>query len=142
MSKGRLKNKGFRFWGVMDISIAHYVHDVYSSFLSAILPLIKEKLGLSYFLVSTLPLFGRAPSAVNFLIGLMAEKMAIRFFIIITPLITTIVMSLIGVANNYFELATLLFIMGWSSAFFHVAGPVMVKRMAGEVSGFGMSNGF
>lgn len=135
----KAQRKDFKFWRVADISVAHFIHDIYSSFLSAILPLIKEKLGLSYFLVSTLPMFGRAPSAVNFLIGLMAEKMAIRYFIILAPLVTTITMSLIGVANTYTELAILLFLMGWSSAFFHVAGPVMIKRMSGEMTGLGMS---
>lgn len=99
-------NGKFRVWRVIDISIAHFVHDVYSSFLAPILPLLIDKLGLSYFLASTLPLFGRIPSALNFLIGLIAEKTAIRYFIIVTPAITTISMSLIGLSRNNIAEAT------------------------------------
>ena len=129
----------FHFWRAFDISLAHFVHDVYSSFLAPLLPLIIEKLGLNYFLAGSLTLYGRLPSLMNPLIGLMADKVTLRYFIILTPAITAISMSLIGLTNSYFQLLVLLLIMGFSSAFFHVPGPVLIRKVSGEQRGKGMS---
>jgi len=129
----------FHFWRAFDISLAHFVHDVYSSFLAPLLPLIIEKLGLNYFLAGSLTLYGRIPSLMNPLIGLMADKLTLRYFIILTPAITAMSMSLIGLTNSYFQLLILLLIMGFSSAFFHVPGPVLIRKVSGEQRGKGMS---
>jgi len=44
------------------ISVAHLLHDVYSSFLSPILPLLIEKLGISYSAAGFLSVAQRLPS--------------------------------------------------------------------------------
>lgn len=132
-------HSNYHKWRVWDISLAHFTHDVYSSFLAPLLPLIIEKLGLNYFLAGSLTLYGRLPSLMNPFIGWMADKLMIRYFIIITPAITAISMSLIGLANSYFQLLVLLLIMGFSSAFFHVPAPVLIKKVSGEKRGLGMS---
>ena len=62
-----------------------------------------------------------------------------RYLVIFTPAITAISMSLIGVAPGYGILAILLFTSGVSSAFFHVPTPVMIKKVAGDKTGKGMS---
>ena len=134
-----MTNEKFHSWRAFDISLAHFVHDVYSSFLAPLLPLIIEKLGLNYFLAGSLTLYGRLPSLMNPLIGLMADKVSLRYFIIFTPAITAISMSLIGLTNSYFQLLVLLMIMGFSSAFFHVPGPVLIRKVSGEHRGKGMS---
>ncbi len=126
-------------WRVWDISLAHFTHDVYSSFLSPLLPLIIEKLGLNYFLAGSLTLYGRLPSLMNPIIGWLADKVVIRYFVIFTPAITAISMSLIGLANSYFQLLVLLLIMGMSAAFFHVPAPVLIKNVSGDKRGLGMS---
>lgn len=126
-------------WRVWDISLAHFTHDIYSSFLAPLLPLIIEKLGLNYFLAGSLTLYGRLPSLMNPFIGWLADKVMIRYFIILTPAITAITMSLIGLASTYFQLLVLLLIMGFSAAFFHVPAPVLIKKVSGEKRGLGMS---
>ncbi len=126
-------------WRVIDISLAHFTHDVYSSFLAPLLPLIIEKLGLNYFLAGSLTLYGRLPSLMNPFIGWLADKIIIRYFIIFTPAITAIAMSLIGLADSYFQLLVLLLIMGFSAAFFHVPAPVLIKNVSGDKRGMGMS---
>jgi len=132
------KNR-FQWAKVLDISGAHMLHDVYSAFFAPLVPLLMEKLGLTYFLVGSLQVIQRIASLFNPFIGLMVDKKELRYFIILTPAITAVTMSMIGMAHNYFELALLLFVMGWSAAFFHVPGPVLIKRVSGERTGLGMS---
>ena len=124
---------------VVLISLAHMVHDIYSSFLAPILPLLIEKLGLSYGLAASLSVFQRLPSLLNPVVGALAERMSVRYFIIVTPGVTAVAMSLLGSAPHYFVLVVLLLIMGLSATFFHVPSPVMVKRVAGGKTGRGMS---
>ena len=134
-----MKNKTFKTADVILISVVHFVHDVYSSFLAPILPLLIEKLGMSYAAVGTLSVIQRIPSLLNPFIGIIADKTSVRYFLIIAPAITTIVMSLIGVAPNVFVLGLLLFIMGFSATLFHVPGPVIIKNISGSKIGRGMS---
>jgi FSR family fosmidomycin resistance protein-like MFS transporter len=137
MSK-KLKSQ-FKLIRVTEISLAHFIHDIYASILAPVLPIIIEKLGVSYFLAGLLSVMGRLPSVFNPIIGLIADRKEIRYFIILTPAITAISMSLIGLADNYIILLVLLSIMGWSSAFFHVPAPVLIRRLSGDKKGLGMS---
>lgn len=133
------EKKKFQWAKVLDISGAHFLHDVYSAFFAPLVPLLMEKLSLNFFLIGSLTVIQRLASLFNPLIGLIVEKKELRYFIILTPAITAMSMSLIGLAETYFQLAILLFIMGWSAAFFHVPGPVLIKKVAGERTGLGMS---
>jgi FSR family fosmidomycin resistance protein-like MFS transporter len=72
-------------------------------------------------------------------IGLLADRVRMRYLVIITPAITCVVMSLIGLAPNFAILAIMLFITGLSSAFFHVPTPVMMRKISGDRVGLGMS---
>lgn len=131
--------KPFETSKVLTISIAHFVHDVYSSFLAPILPLIIEKLSISYSAAAALTLVQRIPSLLNPLIGIIADKVSIRYLLIIAPSITVVSMSLLGFAPTYSFLLVLLFFMGIGSALFHVPAPVMVKKVSGDRVGLGMS---
>ena len=133
------KNDQFQTSNVLTISIAHLVHDIYSSFLAPILPLLIEKLGISYSLAGLLSVLQRIPSLLNPIIGLIADKVSVRYFLVIAPALTATVMSLLGVTTHYTVLAILLFIMGLSAALFHVPGPVMIKHVSGDRIGKGMS---
>lgn len=129
----------FKWTKVLDISGAHLLHDIYSAFLAPLYPLLIEKLGLNYVMIGSLTVIQRLASLFNPFIGLLVDRKDLRYFIILTPAITAISMSLIGLAQSYWQLALLLFIMGWSAAFFHVPGPVLIKRVSGDRTGLGMS---
>jgi FSR family fosmidomycin resistance protein-like MFS transporter len=135
----RSQEKKFQLGNVLTISISHLVHDIYSSFLAPILPLLIAKFELSLFWAGFLSVIGRLPSLLNPIIGILADKLSVRYFIIILPSITAVSMSLLGVAPSYVVLAILCFIMGVSSTLFHVPGPVMIKQVAGDRVGKGMS---
>jgi FSR family fosmidomycin resistance protein-like MFS transporter len=132
-------NNRFQFGNVTTVSITHFIHDIYSSFLAPVLPLIIEKLSISLSLAGLLSVIQRIPSLLNPFIGILADKIKVRYFVIFAPAVTTISMSLIGIAPGYIILASLLFISGISSTLFHVPSPVMIKRVSGSRIGKGMS---
>lgn len=135
-----MKPKGtFHAGEIFTISFAHLVHDVYSSFLAPLLPLLIEKLSLSYSLAGSLSIFQRLPAMLNPLVGVWAEKKKSQYFLIVAPAVTTVAMSLLGVAPAYVVLVVLLLVAGISSTFFHIPGPVMIRHLAGDRVGKGMS---
>ena len=129
----------FRTGDVISISLAHLAHDIYSSFLAPILPLLIEKLGISLSMAGMLSVIQRIPTLLNPFVGILADNMKVRYFVILAPAITTIAMSLIGIASSYWMLAIILFIAGISSTMFHVPSPVMIKHISGNKLGKGMS---
>jgi MFS transporter, FSR family, fosmidomycin resistance protein len=129
----------FQLGNVLLLSFTHFIHDVYAAFLAPILPLLIEKLKINYTLASLLTVFQQIPSLLNPLIGVLASNIKIRYLVIIAPAVTTISMSFIGLAPNYAVLAILLFVMGLSSALFHVPTPVLIKKSSGERIGKGIS---
>ncbi|MCK7535649.1 MAG: hypothetical protein MZV63_33995 [Marinilabiliales bacterium] len=98
-----------------------------------------EKFGISLFLSGLLGVIQRIPNLLNPFIGIMAERVKVRYFVIFAPAVTTIAMSLIGVAPLYIVVAILLFVCGLSSALFHVPAPVMISKVSGSRTGKGMS---
>jgi FSR family fosmidomycin resistance protein-like MFS transporter len=133
------KSQKFHSRNVLSISFAHFIHDVYSFFLSPILPLLIEKFSISYFSASLLDFSRRFPSILNPFIGMYIGRFRIKYFVIFAPAITCTSMSLIGVAPHYTLLVGLLLVMGISNAFFHVPAPVMIKSFSGPRTGKGMS---
>lgn len=130
---------GFQTGNVTLISVAHFLHDAYSTYLPPILPLLIEKFGISLFLSGLLGVIQRIPNLLNPFIGIMAERVKVRYFVIFAPAVTTVAMSLIGVAPLYIVVAVLLFVSGLSSALFHVPAPVMISKLSGTRNGKGMS---
>lgn len=133
------RQEGFQKGRVLVVSGVHFVHDCYTSFLAPALPLIIEKLGMSYGLTGVLAVIQRIPSLFNPLIGIVAERPVMRYMVIFSPALTAMFMSLIGLAPTYTFLAILLFLSGISSTLWHIPTPVMVKALSGDRTGKGMS---
>ena len=131
--------KIFQLGTVLTISVGHMFHDIYTAILAPMLPLLIEKLGISLSLAALMDIVLRVPSLLNPFIGLMADKICLRYFIILSPAISAISMSLLGVANKYWIILLLLFVTGISSDLFHVPSPVMIKHTSGNRTGLGMS---
>jgi FSR family fosmidomycin resistance protein-like MFS transporter len=131
--------KKFQLGNIITISAAHLIHDFHSAFLAPILPLLIQKLGISLSLAGLLDVVRRLPSLLNPLVGILADKICVRYFIIIAPFITGLVMSLLGLAPTYAVLVIMLLVAGISSTLFHVPAPVMIKNIAGKRIGKGMS---
>jgi FSR family fosmidomycin resistance protein-like MFS transporter len=125
--------------GVVTMAGGHFVHDMFGSFLSPLLPLLIPKLGLSLTLAGSLAALQSFPSLINPLLGMVGDRVSLRWLAIIAPTTTAIAMCLIGVAPSYTILAILLLVAGVSSASWHVPSPVMAARSSGRRVGFGMS---
>jgi len=132
-------NNKFNTVKVASVSFAHHIHDIYTSFLAPVLPLLMEKFGITYTLAGLLNVIQRIPSLLNPFVGMVADKISVRYFIIFTPALTAIAMSLIGIAPTYIFAAILLLVSGVSSTLFHVPAPVMIKHVSGNKIGKGMS---
>jgi len=120
------------------LSFAHLTHDIYTSFLAPVLPLLIQKLGINVTEASLLDVIRRIPALFNPYLGLIISRKDIRFFTIISPLSTAVFMSFIGIAPNYIILLILLFLAGISAQIFHISTPAIVKEVTPKM-GFGMS---
>ena len=135
-----MKNKKkFETGNVITVSAAHLIHDTYQSFLAPMLPLLISKFGITVFLAGLLDIVRKLPALANPFIGLMADRMSVRYFIILAPAITSIAMSLLGSAPHYIFLVILIFMAGIGSTLFHVPSPVMIKHVSHNRLGKGMS---
>lgn len=131
---------GFRMGGILVVSICHFVHDVYTSFLSPLLPLLIEKFSMSLTQAGFLGTVMQLPALINPLIGRWADRgRNTRYFIIFAPAMTAVPMSLLGVAPSYGVIVLLLVVTGISTSIFHVPAPVLVSQLAGRKKGKGMS---
>jgi FSR family fosmidomycin resistance protein-like MFS transporter len=132
-------NNTFQTDQVLTIAAGHLTHDIFTSFLSPLLPLIIQKLGISLTLAGTLASFQQLPSLINPLLGMLADRGSLRWFVILAPTVTAVAMSAIGIAPNYIALSILILFAGVSTAFWHTPSPAMIARVAGRQVGLGMS---
>jgi len=133
------KNNSFQTSRVLLLSMCHFIHDIYSSFLAPLLPFLIEKFSLSLTQAGLLSTVMQLPALLNPFIGKLADRISVRYFIILAPMMTAVPMSLLGVAPNYSVVMILLFLTGISVSLFHVPAPVMVYRVSGNRTGQGMS---
>jgi FSR family fosmidomycin resistance protein-like MFS transporter len=79
-----------------------------------------------------------APSLLQPFIGHMADRVSLRYFVILLPAVAATAMSLLGVAPHYAVVALLVIIAGLSSAGFHASAPAMAGRLSGWRLGRGL----
>jgi len=133
------KEDRFKVFDVTLISISHHIHDIYTAFLAPVQTLLIEKLAINHSLFGLLVVFQRLPNLLNPYMGILAERIRIRYLMIAAPSITAIGMSLVGLAPTYSFLVILMLVTGISSSMFHVPTPVMIRHVAGNRTGRGMS---
>lgn len=135
-----MKLERFQTGRVMLVAFSHFVHDVYTSFLSPLLPLIIEKLSLSLSQAGLMSTVMQIPALLNPVIGLFADNRGLaRWLVILAPTLTAFSMSLILNAGSYVLLLVLVFLAGISVALYHVPSPVLVAKYSGDKKGRGMS---
>jgi FSR family fosmidomycin resistance protein-like MFS transporter len=129
----------FQTGQVVSIAAGHLVHDSYSAFLAPLLPSIQNSMGLTYTQAGSLAIFTQIPSLLNPFIGYMADKVSVRYFVILAPGVTATLFSGIGLVSSYVALAILLFAAGISIAAWHAPAPAMIAKVSGPKVGTGMS---
>ena len=128
----------FRATRVITIGAVHAVHDTYTGFLPALLPVFLQRLLLSKTEAGLLTVFIQAPSLLQPVIGHLADRFQLRPLVVCAPAVSAIAMSLLGVAPAYGWIVLLLIVAGLSSACIHSVGPVMAGRLSGAALGRGM----
>jgi len=124
---------------ILSVSGGHFFHDLFTSFLPPLLPTLIENLSLSLTSAGILTTFSRLPSVFNPFFGYLADKVGARYFVIFAPAITATLMSLLGKANSFYSLASILFAAGLSSTIFHASSPGLIASSSGNRKGYGLS---
>lgn len=124
---------------VLIISGGHLVHDMYTSFLAPVLPLLIERFALSYAAAGFLSVLMRLPSLLGPVVGSWADRRSLKYIVIVSPALTAVAMCLMGNVSSYFGLAALAVIAGISATCFHVPAPTLLKAAAGRRPGMAMS---
>jgi len=128
----------FRTGRVITISAAHGVHDIYTAFLPSLMPIFISTLMLSKTEAGLLNVFLQVPSLLQPVIGHLADRVSLRYLVILAPAVSAAFMSLLPVAPGYGALTLFLLLAGLSSASIHSVGPVMAGRLSGPHLGRGM----
>jgi FSR family fosmidomycin resistance protein-like MFS transporter len=124
---------------VLAIAGVHFIHDMYTSFLAPVLPLIIKNLSLSLTQAGSLTVFMQLPSLFNPLIGAVSDrKNLVKPCLILSPAATATFMCMIGFVPSFGLLCATLFAVGISVAALHVSAPVMTAAMSGGAIGRGM----
>jgi FSR family fosmidomycin resistance protein-like MFS transporter len=134
-----MPDESFHANGAALVAAAHGVHDTFSSFLPALLPVLIEKFSMTNTMAGSLNLFAQLPALAQPLIGYIADKRNLRNAVVIAPAVTAICMTFLGISPSIAAMIPLLMLAGLSSAALHVLGPVMSGRYSGSKLGRGMS---
>ncbi len=135
-----MKTQEFKTGRVTLIAFSHFIHDIYTSCLAPLLPLIIEKLSLTLSQAGLLSTVMQIPALFNPFIGLFADNKGLaRWLVILAPTLTAIPMSLLLSVSSYYMLLVLLFMAGISVALYHVPSPVLIAKYSGNRKGRGMS---
>lgn len=124
---------------ILSLSAAHLVHDAYPAFVGVLLPLLIPKLGISLAVAGLLAASFRLATAVQPILGHLADRADTRYWIILAPTTTAIAVSLLGVAPGVLATGLLLVLAGISSSVFHPAAAALVTRSSGTRWGRGTS---
>jgi len=125
---------------IFALSLVHFTGDFYAAFLTPLLPLFVDKLGLTLTQVGLLVGFNRflafvvQPSA-----GYVADHYHTRFFILGGPLLATVFMPLIGMAPSYVVLLLIVSMGSIGVSMFHPTAAGMVSQYSGSHFGLSMA---
>ena len=108
--RSREKADKFDWINVLSITVSHHIHDIYTAFLPALQNAIFNVFLINNRYFGLLSVIQRIPTLFNPFIGILAEKVRIRYLIIAAPTITAVSMSLMGNVSHYITLAILVFI--------------------------------
>ena len=87
----------FKTGSVLALSAIHFIHDVYSSFLAPLLPMLIEKLSLTLTQAGLLNTVMQLPSLLNPIFGFLADRYSARLLIVAAAMGTAL--SLIHISE-------------------------------------------
>ncbi len=124
---------------VITVAAAHGAHDTFFSYLPTILPILIQNLSLSTTQAGLLSACTQIPNLMQPVIGHLADRKNLKLLVILAPMLSGILISMVGLAPSFGVAAILLILAGFSTAGFHSIAPAMVSSRAGNKVGKGMS---
>jgi MFS transporter, FSR family, fosmidomycin resistance protein len=122
------------------MACAHVCVDGYGNIYAPLLPLLIPKLGLSLAAAGTLTMmFQLAASVAQIGFGRLADRWHPRVLVMVGPVVSVTILSLIGLANSPATLALILCIGGLGAASFHPPAAALAHRLGGSRPGLAMS---
>lgn len=108
---------------------AHFSNDFFLSFFAPTLPVLITQMGLLKVQAGILNL-GLELTALSMpFIGQIADKKDIRKFMVVTPAITALCMSMLGIIPKFYMLFLVLILGGMSIYFYHAIGPADIGKV-------------
>jgi len=124
---------GARRPSVWPISLGHGLNDGYGAFLSALLPLLISRFGMSLAAAGLLASFRSSVASFGQIpLGALADRTGGRWLVIVGPALTCAAMSLLGILPTYWAVAVALVAAGVGTAAFHPAGASLVAGGEGR----------
>ena len=125
---------------IFALSLVHFTGDFYGAFLTPLLPLFVDKLGLTLTQVGFIAGISRFLAfVVQPTAGYLADHYRTRFFVLGGPLLAVVFMPLIGVAPSFLVLLGFVSIGSIGISMFHPTAAGMVSQYAGSHVGLCMS---
>jgi FSR family fosmidomycin resistance protein-like MFS transporter len=122
------------------LSLGHMVADITSGALPAMLPFLKEALGLSYTMAGTVILVSNLMSSViQPIFGYLADKKSVLWFLPLGAFCTALGLSLVGLAPTYWMVLVLVAFSGLGVAIYHPEGWRVANFFSGEKKATGIS---
>ena len=125
---------------ILLMACAHMMVDGYGNIYAPLLPLLIPKMHLSLAAAGTLTmLFQIAASVAQVGFGWLADRWRPRLLVMVGPVVSVTVLSMIGLANTPVMLGAILFAGGLGAAAFHPPAAALAHRLGGDRPGFAMS---
>jgi FSR family fosmidomycin resistance protein-like MFS transporter len=118
---------------VLLLASTHFLVDGYGNIYAPLLPLLIPQLGLSLAAAGVLQMcFQMANSVAQLGFGHVADRWQPRLLVLVGPVCAVSLLSLIGLSQNMWMLATILVLGGLGGAAFHPPAAAMVHRTSGD----------
>ena len=108
---------------------AHFSNDFFLSFFAPTLPVLITQMGLLKVQAGILNLGLELAALTMPLIGRIADKKDIRKYMVFTPAVTALCMSMLGVIPNFYLLFLVMTLGGLSLYFYHAIGPADIAKV-------------
>ncbi len=126
--------------GLILLSLGHMMTDLNTSALPALLPFLKEALGLSYAMAGTIMLFSNLTSSViQPFFGYITDRKSFLWFLPLGIFCAALGIALLGWASSYEQIIVLVILSGLGVAIYHPEGWRISNFFAGEKKATGMS---
>jgi FSR family fosmidomycin resistance protein-like MFS transporter len=132
--------KKIDYRGLILLSMGHLVADLNVSAVPALLPFLKNALGLSYAIAGTIVLCSNATgSVIQPAFGYLADRKSMLWFLPLGCFCAGLGITLLGWASGYGQILALVILSGLGVAMYHPEGWRVANSFAGEKKGTGMS---